>query len=447
LQHDFSRAAAVKIAVIDLDWFRINYAANYREGTDPQELKAKLLTQFIYERTGQRMSRAQIDAIAENVLNDTGESYQLAPADAGAGVNRVCVVFGERADMSAREQALTALALHPLTHGDLVGNAKLKNQPPLSVLNRLTDYHEIGHCMDDWFQPEANRADKAADKFTYDLLHHEAETFADVYALLMIARDGDVDARAVAEYRANMRLASVALSGPIRTQLTAESDPGHEGGYIYAIHKAVRAAGAEIDRLGTARLQAMSMNEVRDLARRITEENALKDPAQEAALTYMLAQNFDLSRLGELRRELPYLENRYRIATGMKEEMNTAVRAVLDLRGVPAHADILGTIPFNARALYLVPRIPEALARRDAEDMTAALLRGSASREELLMRYTHTADALRAQLKDGSDAEQQDAARKLRAMPEALARAMRLSGPRLEAHAAPLPPKAPMLRA
>ena len=158
----------------------------------------------------------------------------------------------------------------------------------------------------------------------------------------------------------------------------------------------------------------------------------------------LLSQNFDLTKLEKLRTQLPYLEKRYTTAVRMKAEMNEALREVLDLSAVPPGTDILGNIPFNARALYLVPRVPDAILQRDTEEMTAYLSRSSETREDLFRCYTETANTLRLKLANGSDTEQKEAARKLRVMPESLARAMRRTEPRLEAN---LGKNFPMFRA
>jgi hypothetical protein len=347
--------------------------------------------------------------------------------------------------MSAEDQARAMLALHPLIHGQEIGTARLRAPMPLDVMNRMTDYHEIGHCMDKWYIGAANRADKAADAFAYDLLHHEAETYADVFALMMMARDGYADIVALAEWRANMRLAALALTGPIRTQVTSASDPGHEGGYIYAIHGAIRAAAARIGEIGPQRLREMSLDQIRDLCHDITERSALKDPAQEEAITYMLAHDFNLAVWDRLRAYLPHIEERYRIAVHFKAEMNAALRAVLELDDMPQGADIVAAIPFNPRGLYLLPGVSDALARQNTQEMTERLAGAATDRAGLFRAFTTLKDELRAKLATGSAAEQKDAARRLEAMPAALILALREIEPPAIASAAP--PKGPQYRA
>jgi hypothetical protein len=427
LQQRFNRAVSdADVVVIDKDWFEINFAAKMHETSpEAQELRTRLLSNYIYERTGRRMSDRQIETIAENVLSDSGEAYIIPYRDiVDSSATRACIVLGERADMSARDQTLAMLALHPLTHGERLGNAALINQQPLGVMNRLTDYHEIGHCMDKWYMPLANRADKGSDPFRYNLLHHESEAYADAFAILMLARDGDVNIAEIANYRANMRLAALALAGPLRTQLTGANDPTHEGGYIYAVHGAVRAAGVKAAELGAERLRAMGLDEIRELARQITDANALKDPAQEYTITYMLGRNFDLSGWETQRHALPHVERNYQFAAKLKTEMNAALRAVLDLRAIPQGADIVGATPYNPRGVFLIARTPDAIVQQDRREMTARLLAASSDRASLLRTFSATKDALRAQLSNESLPAQRDAARKLRAMPQALIAAL-----------------------
>src|SRR5690606_7572941 len=128
-------------------------------------------------------------------------------------------INGQNADLTPRAQEGRIIGLIPRLHTDLAKLPFLRTLPP-DVMKRYTDYHELGHCMDTYYLDKAG-FDPMQNIDLWIEMRHQAEVYGEVFATLMLARDG---VNNVAGIRADHRLASIALNGTFLVQM-AQGDP------------------------------------------------------------------------------------------------------------------------------------------------------------------------------------------------------------------------------
>ncbi len=430
LRGRFNREAKdIGIFIIDRDWFQINHALNLGRTKDDTELRRRLLSEFIESRGGGRlMQESELAGVADDVLSGEGMAYVLRPKNGQAHNDNACVVYGHRDTLGQAEQMRVFLGLHPALHGD-IARARLRQSLPLDILNRFTDYHEIGHCLDVRYLPLAGTMDDfSRDPAAFARNRHKAEMFAEVFALLMLARDGAPDIAKIADIRANMRLVSAAANGPLAAQMTQPGDPAQLNSYIYMLHGGIRAAKTEILARGLPAMRAMSMDDLRELAHKITDDNALVMDGADHAVGFMMQQKFDLDVWDRLRGQLPHLETRYRLAMTLKAEMNTALREMFDLSHLPADADIVGQLTYNTSAIGNLVAEAADIRRLQEEKLRDELIAAAggkaATRETLVRAFLEEKQRLRAHLRVPDSVLSRMAALRLQSLPQALVRAV-----------------------
>lgn len=141
-------------------------------------------------------------------------------------------------------------------------------------MRRFVDYHEGGHCAEAHFRRQSPR-DMLADAVKSDTLkgafeRHKGEVFADVWASLMLAQEGDTG---ITGPIADMRQLSAARNGPLGA--VYGEGWGQYGGAVYHTAPALRATQAVIDQMGVKALAALDGKQLYKLARRITDANSL----------------------------------------------------------------------------------------------------------------------------------------------------------------------------
>lgn len=395
----------VKVIVIDKDWFQKNAVLNgvppYQYALPPAQAQTvrQLAEEFARSRSGLPFSAESFTGLEKEMLSAEAQTYRLpygrTEQEVESGQQNVCLLYPHYADWDRDSYYKTFLGLNPAIHGD-IANAPLRDPQSLEFMKRFVDYHEIGHCYDRWNVPTAAQSQNGGQFLTN---RHKAEVFAEVFANLMLARDGYTG---FSQKQADLRLAIAGLSGPVKAALSNPREVDFYMTSVYLLQEGSRNAGMEIERLGVSRLQAMSMEDVLTLANDITNRSVFDLQETSSAVGYMMYYAYDFTIWEQARLTNPVIERRYQIAQRLKADMEGAVQRVLNLgsRTQP----VLQPASFNFEGLTFSSRGATALqarARGLANDLQARM-GFNRSRENLLRVYTARKDELRQTL-EGSD--------------------------------------------
>ena len=413
IQDKFNRAVRDRrMILVDRDWIQINRALN--DVRNDTELRNRYLAEYLL-----RYGRLHLPT--DFFKNTRDEDIFLSPhtrvftAYPQGKPLKVCTIFGGRGVMDGRSAVRDFINPSNVVHGAEIAGASIRLDPDAAKYKKFVTYHEIAHCMDDYFLPKMAGAASHDERLAY---YHRAETFSDVFSALIMARDEGITD--MAETIASIRLANMALSGPYQTAWSSPLDSGYSASYVYATHRSVRAAQDYLDRNGTAGLAKMTYNEVADLASNIVSQNALNDLEAEA-LMYLFSNKFDLTVWDQVKDNVPYVRARYAYAVELKREMEEGLRAVLDLGHIPASQSALERITFagapyqrqaEARA-YFDRKAQIAMARAVSAELVVGAGGRNATLDRLVETFSAKKDQWREALSSGSDAEKSEAMKKL----------------------------------
>lgn len=420
IQDKFNRAVQDRrIILIDRDWLQINSAVN-DIGQD-QELRNRYLTEYLLTRGSLHMVGDYFKGMTDRDLLSPHSQLFAVPIP-NQDPMQVCLVFGGRGELDGQTAVEDFIDVSRVLHGDELADADIQMYPDAEQFKEFVTYHEIGHCMDDYFLANMGQAQTLGD---YLALYHRAETFADVFGVLMMARDEGVTD--IAEIIANKRLANMALSGPFQTAWSNPNSITHYASYIYATHDSVRAAQDYLDQNGVAGLQNMSYQDIAKLAQDITAKNALDDKEVDALL-YLFAMEFDTGLWDRMRGQVKFVDERYQQALELKAKMEAALRNIFDLSHIPAGQSVLDGIPFNADPAAVFKE-----AQAEQPDANILEARALALSQELLLKTGHNPtierlidvfselkDEWRETLSNGSAAEREKAMQSLQVAGQAL---------------------------
>ncbi len=427
----FNREARdVHTVMMDRDWFRLNQAL---ARTAPDDIKGreKLIADFIQSRTGHPVDPARLRDLANEVTQAGGFTLpqDTGPSE-GLGNGGFCLVFGEFPDLDADSYARMLAGMNEAFHPGLAGR-QLQDIPSLEIFQKWVDYHEAGHCM--YEGPHQGDYESLDD---YVIHRHKSEMYADVFAALMLARQDGVTN--FAEEAARLRLVADALNGPAAARLVSPGDFKHYTAFMYTIHDGLRDAQREIDARGVDGLRHMSMDQIRDLANRIVERNAL-DSKKSLMIRLMQANLYDTTQMDKLRHEDPSYEAAYQYALHLRDDMNRALPQVIDMRGMDPNKTPLQQVGFDFRALTQ-PQAPPSLSQQIAQeqktnalkDRLVAMAGGAHATPQTLDRaFSQLTDSLRATLHTGNPAERKAAMTDLSLMEDAVMRAAKqIEGPK-----------------
>lgn len=426
----FNREARdVHIVMMDRDWFRLNQALAQ---TAPDDIKTrtKLIADFIESRTGHPVDPARLRDLVDAVTQGGGFTLpqDTGPSE-GLGDGGFCTVFGQFPDIDADSYARMLAGMNDRFHPGLAGR-EMQNIPSLEAFQKWVDYHEAGHCL--YEGPHQGDYESFED---YVIHRHKSEMYGDVFAALMLARQDGVTN--FAEQAARLRLVADALNGPAAARLVSPGEFRHYTAFMYTVHDGLRDAQREIDTRGVNGLRHMSMNQIRELANRIVERNAL-DSKKSVMIRLMQANLYDTAQMDQLRHEDPSYEEAYQYALRLRDDMNRALPQVIDMRGMDANRTPLQQVGFDFRALMREP-LPPSLAQQIAMEQRTNELRdrmvqmagGTHATPQTLNRaFSQMTDSLRATLHTGNAAERKAAMNDLSLMEDAVMRAAKqIAGP------------------
>ena len=413
----------VKLVVMDKDWFQQNSTLNgvrpyqYAPNESQAATIRRLTSEYVRARGNLSFNPDSFEGLERDVLRTEGMAikfqYGENDVDAKSSGKNICLLFPHFADQSRDQYYDNLINRNSSIHGPLA-QAPLRDPMDYEYMKRFVDYHEIGHCFDRWYIKNISR-EGGPQAFLEN--RHKAEVFGEVFANLMLARDGYTQ---FSEKQADLRLAIAAFNGPVSARINDPNDVSFYMTYAYLLHEGSRNAGREIERLGTQRIQAMSMEEVLELAHQITERSVFDVNDVPPAVGYMMANRYDLSALDTLRQQYPRVEVRYEIMQRLKADMEGAVRRVFNFgnRTEP----ILQPSSFNFDSPSF-PRIGASALEARGRELGQELrdrLGLMPSMDNLVGVFQQKKDELRRVLETGNAQAQADAARDLTLMHMAL---------------------------
>lgn len=421
LQQRFGAAVpGVRIAVMDKDWFQQNAILNgvrpHQVSLNPAEkgVIQQMAADYVRTRTQTVFAPEAFAGLEHDLLTKEGASRRFSYRTS-AGSQAFCVLFPHAADQSRDQYYAERITRNASIHGALA-DAPLRNPLDYELMKRFTDYHEIGHCYDRWFN-EKPAAGQSAVSIAES--RHKMEVFGEVFANLMLARDGY---HQFSGRLADIRLATAAFYGPITAATNSPSEVGYHMTYAYLLHEGSRNAEKEIERLGTARLQRMSLEQILELSRDITLRSVLNAEDTPDAVGYMMKKRYDISGFESMRSASPRNERVYQTMVKLRDDMEAAVRRVYDFgrRDTP----VLQRASFDFSNV-ITDDIPAAVLQARTTVLATGLrqsLGGNLTNQNLVQAYQRQKDALRQQLQTGDVATQQQARTDLSLMQMALKR-------------------------
>jgi hypothetical protein len=281
----------------------------------------KAVEDYILDRTGLRLPGDYTTVLAEGIAGGSGQALPVSYKKKDDSTDSVCIVTGQNPDVSAQSYQQRIMGLYQGAYDDLRAHPNLRALDP-SVSQRFTDYHELGHCMDNTYIMAFLKDPESHHNLDREInLTHKAEIFAEVFAALMLARDGETD---VAGKRADQRLVGMATNGYLLSQMAGWDQLEKYVGFIYALHEGLWDAQRNIDRVGHDRIKLMSPQQLADLAHQITEQDITNVNGTDHAITFLLEHKFNLNVWETLRHEFPHIEERYQIALRVRDHISQA---------------------------------------------------------------------------------------------------------------------------
>lgn len=375
-------------------------------GASQEDALKKAVSDFVAARTGLLLPDSILEILADSLVNGGGQAlaipYTTQDHEGQTGQGSVCFVTGQNADITNKMQQSRIIGLSPRLHPELA-RAKLLRDLPEDVMRRYTDYHELGHCMDYTFLPKAGFNPMSNPDYWLEM-RHQAEIYGEVFATLMLARDG-IDH--VAEIRADHRLVSIALNGSLLVS-TANGDPIRAGfAYVYALHESLWETQRVIDQMGLKTIQSMSPEALANIATAIADKEPLRGPEAEQAITFLLAQKFDLQVWENMRRSDPGVERRYQIAVRVRDKIKEAMVRVFGEQAFDPAKPILSQFPTElSPSFFISDPQAEKMITTITEELTQQLLTDAggqnATQESLLRATVRRKENLRSMLDSGA---------------------------------------------
>lgn len=399
------------IVMMDRDVFELNLALRHIGDFEPPA-RAMVIADLAREQTGLVIDAKHFEDATYNMTREMPSTWApfYGPSIDAAGEG-FCTVFGQDPDSDGPSQMQELTNLNGVF--DPLG-ARLINPIPRAVINAYTDYHEIGHCF--YFTPPpAANADRDAVHFQL----HKHEMFGDIFAALLLARDGVTD-----------------FAGRYaRVRLVASATAGIDEEYHHATWDGLEAAQREIDARGAAGMKAMSLKEIHALSLRLMEENAV-DIKTEAVVDAFQRSQYDEAVLKAMVAEDPSLKKAAAYALHLKDRMTEALEKSADLKGLePAGLTPLELVHYYFTHDDETPEPPDAVSDKDLtlqlrdELLASARAQGAPTTKSLANALDACKETQRHSLDDNDGDTRQLAMRKLRLAEKAFRQALNVIEP------------------
>ncbi len=270
------------ILIFDKDEINWRFAKAKVFGKENESARIPVIQAYVKEFTGVDLTTnhaSNFDTYL-SILKNSAVALPLTEGYSSNKAYKICGVFHADANSNQRLESERLLGLNIKgAYGDLEYH-HLKEGLEFEEMKKFSLYHELGHCLDKRFLPEAQSAYNDAHSI------HESESFAETTGLLLLAREG-IDN--VAQRRITMRNIYSRKIGQylIDTPGLSYGNPNAKyGGLIYYMQP-VLSAGAALIEEDFAFVQDSSMEELLKASERIVDESSLKSRSFNAIYSYL----------------------------------------------------------------------------------------------------------------------------------------------------------------
>jgi len=383
-----------------------------------EDAMIKGLRAHLLEQSGIILSEATLKGVVGSLGVSAGQANnrEFKGIDKKTGrvvEGRACFINPQDPDRPSRTIRNLIMGFNT-SHGDLATKPLRRDMTP-EVLRRFNEYHELGHCMnreyiDQLFaiKPTPENAPRLA------LLKHESETRADVFAALMLARDG---VNNVAAIRADHRLIAIATTGYQIAKQKGWDTADAYAGYKYAVHEALWDTQRTIDRIGIGTIKKMTPQQIAALTKEIVDRESLNTPEAGRVVTALLKSRFDLQKMEA---DYPALRDQRDLAVRVRGQISDAFNRVYGPDAFDPNRPIFVQIPLDGGKEASAPKPAQPTL---VPDMAAHLLKEAggetATQKTLAEAVADIRDALRQTMREGRTAQQDQASSRLQAIPRA----------------------------
>lgn len=299
IQAEYLREAApYPILIMDRDELEWRFARAGALGEEGEARRQEIVKAYVKERTGLEIN-TNAAANFEPYLTVLKDAAVAMPAlkDGFASGIAMCAVFPPDPNRNRRLEAERILQLKVSEAYGELGYSRLRDSLAYEDAVLISVLHEAGHCMDRWFFPTMYQG--AEDPHTV----HQAESFAETMAALLMAREG----RRVAGTRAYMR---DVYSFFMQPWFTANAHKGmmspsfSYGGLVYHLSPSIRAASAALE--AEPGLERRPLAELQERAAAIVRAESFASPLLTALhAAYAEGREMAFQRYEDLAQRMP----------------------------------------------------------------------------------------------------------------------------------------------
>jgi hypothetical protein len=332
IEKKFAGAVPYPVMIVDRDEIEWLFARANAFGDAKSQTRIEIIRNHIRERTGVLINQSQASNL-DPYLTIMKSSAMAFPFFAQTGANeKLCVVLPAPA---ASNQVLETERILGLSNPKVSGEYRTHHVVKTLSYRQLwlfSLYHELSHCLDAEFMPDAYKSNGDDSHAT-----HKSEAFAETLALLLLAQEGQKN---LGENRAILRSIYSRLVGHFLA-----TNPGASlgissimhGGGVYHLAPVLNHAQSLIDTRFTD-IATADVHELKSLAAKIVREKALKSQSVYAVFVY-LSEGYEVTLRRYEEQLVRYPEFFTNVIDSLKEyhaQTERALREGLDLtRPVP----------------------------------------------------------------------------------------------------------------
>lgn len=237
------------ILVFDIDELEYRYAKAgvFGKGKELEKKRSAIIQQYVKEEIGIELADNEAMSYEPYTTVLKGGAYALPTLDRSGGWGEVaykmCAVFPATANSNQRLETERITGLKTPGAYENITYEGLQEKLTYKEMQLFSLYHELGHCMDRDFMPDNYAAYEVS---PHDV--HESESYAEVFALLMLEREG---VTGTARTRALLRNMYTQEMGKwfINNPQNGFGNPLYlKGGLIYYLSPPLLAAGEFLKR-------------------------------------------------------------------------------------------------------------------------------------------------------------------------------------------------------
>jgi hypothetical protein len=330
LEGEYASLGGKRIVVIDPDTVLTAAGIAASANNGPLSMRADL---FAHLKSRHVMAVPKdIDVLLNLMEQRAGLAVPSVETESWSGLSgkNVCFVFPLDADRSGLADAAALAALPPAALTRFGGKSAFEAFPK-ELMIRFAVYHEAGHCLDEVYVP-ASRKTRGLES---SALSVKSDSFADVYGVLMLARDGVTDA---ADKLAALRLLAPAVRGRALSRYCDVSPASamdiSRRAMSHFSEPALMEAQRFITSAGREKLAAMSHEQILAKAREITDATALSADDLATLRAYLLGGEDIIAQLAAKPEEV----RRHALVKDFASRADAAVAAHTDSTKLFAYA-------------------------------------------------------------------------------------------------------------